>query len=212
MGKLAVRPIGGLGNMLFIIAHGYKISKEQGKDLVIDASQWYAGQGEHPDTYKDTIFKNFEYGQGEPIKKGYYQGERYFEPYGREFVRKLSLDLSYIKGVAVHVRKGDYKNSIHEVCTDRYYINAMAKFNMDKMIFTDDPEYCKRFDLPIFSGCPLESFNAMASHHVVICSNSSFSWWASYVGKRLTVAPKRWYTNREDKGIFRKDMILCDTQ
>jgi hypothetical protein len=208
MGELAVRLVGGLGNQLFILAHGYAQAKRQHRKLVIDTSHWFAGQGEHPDTYRKTIFKNFEYGQGEPIGKGYYQGAKYFNPYGREFVGKLSLNLGYINGVAVHIRRGDYVGSNYEVCDDNYYKKAMAMFSGDKMIFTDDPEYCKRFDLPIFSGTTLEAFEAMASHHVVICSNSSFSWWASYVGKRLTVAPKRWYLDKIDQDIHRKDMIL----
>lgn len=208
MGKLAVKPIGGLGNQLFIIAHGYKRAKDEGKELVIDSSGWYAGQGESVEDYKDTIFRNFTYGRGETIKKGYYQGQKYFEPYGREFVSRLSLNIGYGKGVAVHIRRGDYIGSKHDVCTDEYYLKAMKMFDLPKMIFTDDTDFCKRYNLPIFRGTVLESFEAMASHHVVICSNSSFSWWASYVGKRLTVAPKKWYKHRIDSDIHRKDMIL----
>jgi len=203
---LSVQPIGGIGNQLFIIAHGYKLAKEQGKELVIDTSGWCAGQGEPIETYKDTIFKNFKFGTGAPIKKGYYQSEKYFEPYGREFVSELSLNFSYIEGVAVHVRRGDYVGSNYDTCTEDYFKKAMDMFKgMNFTIFTDDPEYCKRFGHPIFSGTTLEAFENMASHEVVICSNSSFSWWSSYIGQCLTVAPKKWY---KGDGIHRKDMII----
>lgn len=210
--NIAARLIGGLGNQLFILAHGYKLSKEQGKNLVIDTSAWFAGQGEHPDTYKDTLYKNFTFGTGKPLRIDYYQGERYFEPYGAEFVSLLGLELTPVDRVAVHVRRGDYVGSNHHVCDLDYYntaIKYMDKlFGKDFTIFTDDPDWCREhFPFEIFEGSVLESFNHMASHRAVICSNSSFSYWASYISGGKTISPKQWYKHKTDPDIHRKDMI-----
>ena len=207
MGKLAVNPIGGLGNQLFIIAHGYKLAREQGRELVIDTFKWGANQGEHINNYKDNIFKNFTFGKGENIPIGYYQGEKYFEPYGREFVNKLSLNITKIERVAVHIRRGDYVGSNYQVCDDDYYKRAIDMFDMEMTIFTDDPVYCEKFGLPIFSGTTLQAFENMACHSVVICSNSSFSWWASYIGQSIAVVPKKWYLDKTDNDVYRKDMV-----
>lgn len=206
--SLSAQLIGGLGNQLFILAHGYKLAKEQGRELVIDDSGWYAGQGEHPRTYKDALYKGFKFGKGEPIPKGYYQGERYFEPYGREFVELLDIDLQPVSGAAVHVRRGDYIGSKHEVCTMDYYRRAMEGYE-GFTIFSDDPWWCTA-QFPgasISYGSVLASFIHMAGHEVVICSNSSFSWWASYIGKAKTIVPDKWYKRRKDEAIYRKDMI-----
>lgn len=208
--KIAVQLIGGLGNQLFILAHGYKLARESNRGLVIDKSKWYAGRGQDPEVYSDTIFKNFEFGQGDPIPVDYYQGEKYFQPYGKQFVKKLDIKLNRVDQVAIHVRRTDYIGSKHEVCDLDYYMKAMAIFNEKQaVIFTDDPDYCHDAfpGIPIFTGTVLESFIAMASHKIIICSNSSFSWWASYIGNSVAIVPKRWYKNKVDNNIYRKGMI-----
>ncbi len=206
MGKLAAQLIGGLGNQLFILAHGYKLAREQGKELVIDSSNWYAGQGGHPEEYKDSLYKNFTFGKGESIKKGYYQGLKYFEPFGKEFINKLGIELKHISRTAVHVRRGDYIGSKHNVCDMGYYKRAMQ--GHECTIFSDDPQWCEsQFNHSVFRGSVLESFIEMASHSMVVCSNSSFSWWASYIGKSKTIVPNKWYRDKVDEDIYRPDMI-----
>jgi len=198
----AVRLIGGLGNQLFILAHGYSLDR----NIRIDTSKWYAGQGYHPDSYRNTIFKNFTFGKGDPIPKGYYQGLKYCGSVIDEFVDKLEVVSKRIDKVAVHVRRGDYIGTRFEVCDESYYRKAMSLFSDQFTIFTDDPAWCKRFGCEIFEGSTEQAFRSMSNHKAVICSNSSFSWWASYISG-VAVAPKRWYKDKEDKDIHRPGMI-----
>lgn len=213
MGKLEAQLIGGLGNQLFILAHGYKLAKEQGKELVIGTSKWDTSQGEYPETYKDTMYKNFEFGRGEPIPVDYYQGLKYFEPYGDEFVKKLNIPAYKTDRVAVHIRRGDYlKYHKHNVCTKEYYDRAMDMFDAEFTIFTDDIEYAEKnySEHLINLSPPRLALAYMASHKAVICSNSSFSWWASYIGGCKTIVPDRWYNGKEDKDIYRPEMIRLE--
>ena len=46
----------------------------------------------------------------------------------------------------VHIRKGDFVGSVHEVCTDKYYLNAIKKMNSIHQdatffIFSNDVSY-----------------------------------------------------------------------
>lgn len=113
--------------------------------------------------------------------------------------------------VAVHVRRGDYLTQrLFQVCERNYYHSSMdriralapgAKF----IVFSDEPEWCSTeftgADLsvaePIASDqSPLVDLFRMssASHHII--ANSSYSWWAAWLGKKdnqIVICPDRWY-------------------
>lgn len=115
MNNCYVNPIGGLGNQLFIIAAGYAYAKKHGKTLIVIPDNWFAGQGNSVLSYKDTIFRNFEYGSlpftrdvvplhekrfnydelpfyhGNVSLHGYFQSLKYFEDVQNEFISLLNL-------------------------------------------------------------------------------------------------------------------------
>lgn len=139
MNNCYVNVIGGIGNQLFQMAAGYAYAKKHGKKLIINPYNWFAGQGTNPLVYKDTIFKNFEYGkpltrdvipiqekrfnydelpfyEGSVSLNGYFQSLKYFEEYKDEFISLLNLpevDIpthSGVVNIAFHIRRGDYLN------------------------------------------------------------------------------------------------------
>jgi hypothetical protein len=126
--------------------------------------------------------------------------------------------------VAVHVRRGDYlHHDCFKVCDTEYYQRSMcemrervpgAKF----FIFSDDPDWCsahfKDIDVAAIIGRrdneeketatgdrryahnPLHDLYlmSMASHHII--ANSSYSWWAAWIGSKAgqqVIMPDRWY-------------------
>jgi hypothetical protein len=115
--------------------------------------------------------------------------------------------------VIVHVRRGDYmtaKNlSFHGILTPLYYRAAMKHFlgretlgpSTQFLLFSDDIEYCRA----TYGGdpgvtCMDESDESVTLHFMsqfryYILSNSSFSWWATYLGEVAVtvVAPDRWF-------------------
>ena len=123
---------------------------------------------------------------------------------------------SYISGektVLVHVRRGDYmqkdKIAFHGILTPAYYRAAMALcrerlgFGPDTkfLVLSDDIEYCRStYGSDEGVTCIDEPNESVALHFMsqfqnYILSNSSFSWWASYLGKpaTLVIAPDRWF-------------------
>jgi Glycosyl transferase family 11 len=156
---------------------------------------------------------------------GYFQTHLYFDEIADElradlthwFHAAVSLDsitasrLSEASSVALHVRRGDYL--IHDglqVCGEEYYSRAIA--HMRELVpgarfhvFSDDPVWCREVfvgdDFEVMESAraeenPLHDLLLMsqASHHII--ANSSYSWWAAWLGKKTgqnVIMPDRWY-------------------
>ncbi len=243
MSNCYVRVCGGLGNQIFQIANGYAYSKRFGKNLIVDCSTWNASQGTNIEVYKDTLFKNFEFGHinenvvtiqeqrfnydelpnidGSVCLSGYFQSLKYFEDYKDEFISLLQLpdiDLSAIEfpSVGIHIRRGDYLlyQNIYQRCDKEYFRPFFEIFkNQPVYVYTDSPdmvlEEFSEFDFKLVrSDSELKDFTSLSKHQVIIGSNSTFSWWASLVGKpEKVVFPSRWFVDRPHEDIYREDML-----
>lgn len=124
--------------------------------------------------------------------------------------------------IAVHVRRGDYVGSIHDICDEHWYEKAikLARKNSpgSKVVcFTDDRGYClssnfdKLIDMYHADTCPTENnfideFAAFSSCGQFVIPNSTFSVWATIFAKSQTIyAPEFWL-----KGIKTKDCPVYD--
>jgi len=131
----------------------------------------------------------------------YVQSEEYFKDYADEIRALYSSGITKIDMVSIHVRRGDYVgNKFYvDLFENGYYERAMEMFPSESfLVFSDDIEWCKKQE--VFSGCEfangneIDDLNLMASCKAHIIANSSYSWWASYLGGGKTIAPKDWYT------------------
>jgi len=147
----------------------------------------------------------------------YIQSEEYFKDCKDEIKKLYGTDLTPHRRVSLHIRRGDYVNNpfyIDLTQTD-YYDKAIAEFPHDRfLVFCADRQdgsddihdqewvmnwleakYGNRFEL--FQGfTEIDDFNAMAGckdGHIM--ANSSFSWWASYIGGGKTICPLKWFTD-----------------
>jgi hypothetical protein len=169
--------------------------------------------------------------------RGYYQSEKYFEDCKEDirfyFKPKESvineLKKKYkeqLKGntCCVHIRRGDYVNNpFHYVCDENYYntaidnIRKMTKINRF-LIFSDDIEWCKKnFNSDDFyfveGNKDIEDLFLMTLCKNHIISNSSFSWWGSWLcenDKKIIIAPNRWFSEESStiyKDVYTSNMI-----
>ncbi len=143
----------------------------------------------------------------------YLQDEKYFLEFKDEIKNLYGFGIGKTDMISLHVRRGDYVNNPFYVdlnATD-YYDRAMALFPKEKFLVfcadrqegsddKDDMEWCKeRFQGTQFAfhegKDEIEDMNKMASCKGHIMANSSFSWWAAYLGGGKTIAPKEWFTD-----------------
>lgn len=166
---------------------------------------------------------------GDCVLMGYFQSPRYFADIVEELRKDLDLKsavesrpgfripegLGEKGSVAVHVRRTDFTTLPEfQVCDLHYYQTAMERFRQRLsssrfFVFSDDLAWCREhfrasdesvIDYPAAIGDPLHDLHLMslARHHVI--ANSSYSWWAAWLGKKegqQVLCPSRWFA----KGI-----------
>lgn len=168
-----------------------------------------------------------------PVLFGYFQSELYFKKYSDELRAHLLalLNDEVISAnrnhatCAIHVRRGDFL--LHPqflVCDENYYHAAMKRVkshdpHVKFEIFSDDPDWCRDFfcdnDCAIIDcdremGGELRDLVRMskADHHII--ANSSYSWWAAWLGKKenqKVIIPSRWFNGEPNAPIEEK---LCE--
>lgn len=155
---------------------------------------------------------------------GYFQSPRYFAGMEETLRNEINLEKVFPEppsaelaaelvapgSVAVHVRRGDFTAlPVFAVCDDAYYQEAMNRLrgrlgSPRFYIFSDDPAWCREHftasdqtvvNLPESAEDPLVDLHLMslASHHII--ANSTYSWWAAWIGKKpsqMVLCPSRW--------------------
>lgn len=120
--------------------------------------------------------------------------------------------------IAVHVRRSDYDGRkarrLHGVLSPKYYRDALRSLDVDQtseLVLFSDGQLDQGFIRDAFSGYsvqyfppqpdsdPIESLLLMSLGRKIICANSTFSWWAAYVGQhdiKEVAVPENWFANR----------------
>ncbi len=126
--------------------------------------------------------------------------------------KQLLSKLTEPRSVAVHVRRQDYLyHSQLQVCDHPYYEKSMNQMRARLpgarfFVFSDDPVWCARefneADTEVMDALPARPnplhdlhLMSLASHHII--ANSSYSWWAAWLGKKpdqQVIIPDRWFT------------------
>lgn len=152
---------------------------------------------------------------------GYWQSEKYFKHNENIIKNELNINVvnkNYILNkykflnedtLSIHVRRGDYLNlkDKHPIQSLDYYNNGYDYINdnnINVVVLSDDIDWCKKnlkynniyfieneiniIDLYIMS---------LSSHNII--SNSTFSWWGSWLNNnknKKIIAPKKWFGDK----------------
>ena len=142
---------------------------------------------------------------------GYWQSWRYVNPEVRAKLLSQKKRLELFHGITIHIRGTDYltnssSSSFHGQVGPAYYIKALSILDADLPIrvVTDDIEYSQnilklagiRDALVLSSASWLSDFEMLRESEFVIIANSSFSWWAAFLGEpKMVVAPRKWFSD-----------------
>lgn len=155
---------------------------------------------------------------------GFWQNYRYFHHYKNDLKKEFSINMAHISNecrqvsqevnasnsLAIHIRRGDYLQCDNWILEDVFFVKALEKAyklipgQIDLYVFCEDVEYAKslfkkqKYTLvtEAFHLNDVEEFYVMSRcrHHII--SNSTYSWWAAYLGEDsgVTIAPvyKHW--------------------
>jgi hypothetical protein len=130
------------------------------------------------------------------------------------------------RSIVLHIRRGDYVAlpQYHCILTPDYYRRVVAEAhalipNSHILVFSDDLDWCRTLDFladgaTTFVDEPSDflSLHMMTQFRHYILSNSSFSWWAAWLGERAATvwAPNRWFGHRgpqDVQDIYEPDWI-----
>lgn len=112
--------------------------------------------------------------------------------------------------IALHVRRGDYLQgenpNFHGVLSGEYYVAAVNSIRskigfLPVVVFTDSPNLVSNekwtaeiADLTFSESLGIfEDFVEIANSYAIVCSNSTYSWWAAYISKSESIVlPSQW--------------------
>lgn len=186
-------------------------------------------------------------GKGRILIGSFFESEIFFKEHAKDikklfrlkktntsFIRKYLTQIRTCNSVAIHIRRGDFRNFPNRMMPLTYYMQAMQHFSNQKnvkfFVFSDDTSYVKEcfFNLENIvivspgdgSSTNLEELYLMTQCKNLIIANSTFSWWGAYLcnnPKAKIIAPlpryKDEYFLTHPEGIQR-DLIkhLHDTE
>jgi hypothetical protein len=167
----------------------------------------------------------FERLSGKVYLKGYFQSWRYFENVAGEVRQAFDLkptasaagrahaaaaESAGERGVAVHLRRGDYTQHPERfaLLQKDYYARAIRLMSRAVerpkfFVVSDDLDaardmFADQSDITFAAGgTAFDDMHLIASCHHHIIANSSFSWWGAWLSPwqdGLTIAPRAWFS------------------
>jgi hypothetical protein len=239
--KIYVKIFSGLGNQMFQVASSYGIAKKHNRTLILVSNRNHYTetffnkfniiQPEHLPSmhnyceldnkqcfrYNDSILSN-----DDVTIYGYLQTEKYFQKYRQDILSFFKRDMKPLNAYFIHVRRGDYvNNSNYTLDYDTYFKKAIDYLGKDSQyyIMSDDIDYCKQYPLfeslqkTFIKDTDINTLYLMSSCSLGgICSNSTFSWWGSYLienPNKKVIFPSTWMNNGQDnKDVYPENSII----
>jgi hypothetical protein len=173
------------------------------------------------------------------IYQGYFQSDKYFLGFDEMIIKTFSPSEKYVLNlykkypelkkdntVSIHVRFGDYKNKplFHPVVSKTYLEKSLSTIGTYShlFLFGDDKEWLnKNFITENVTIVDEEDYVEMWIMSLCknnIISNSTFSWWGSFLNKnknKIVISPSLWFGPdgpKEYSNIYRKDFTIIDVK
>ncbi len=188
-------------------------------------------------------FPFFKVLKSDVIVSGNFECDKYFSEIKEDLIREIIPKMPILEtnksllhminktnSVCISIRRGDFVDNsdfstLLNVCTKKYFEKAIKKMkelvsNAKFFFFSDDINWVKD-NISIEGECYYENgadpvwekLRLMYSCKHFIISNSTFSWWAQYLGRfsdKIVIAPSRWYNSDYIPDIIQSNWIKID--
>ena len=229
-----------MGNQMFQFAGGYAIAKRLGYDFGLlqgnqikcfDVSEFVTDY--RPEREVEMMSMGYcgdVFVEDDTYIKCYFQSEKYFLEVEDDIRRMFTFrELEPVRPsgnvCSVHVRRGDYltRGAKALYCMADGYFHCAMKIMRERMngvrflVFSDDMPWCVENlgadDVSYSTGytCQHDLLN-MASCDAHIIANSTYSWWASWLSGRLTIAPDKWLKKTDSRDIYCSDWMVIGAE
>lgn len=204
---VSVNYFGRYGNNLFQYVAARLFAEKNGYKMIVPPPNGFLIAKNHPilngsfdgNYYNNTMLSNVnnpEVKQQDTIVvfNGYFQDSKQYNPYRAQIKEMFDLDpiQKNTEDIVVHLRLTDYFWSRNKwVISPLWYIQLIKKEKYRNCYIVVEPhvtnkEYLKYFDniknVKIVTGnTAAEDFEFIRSFDRIICSNSTFCWWAAFL-------------------------------
>ena len=160
---------------------------------------------EKKDWYLDGLWQDLRYLDGceEKVKEAFtFHNEELYTAQDREWKEQIEKSNS----VGIHIRRGDFVNSKFDICSEEYFRKAIKILNEQKekltlFFFSDDPDFVEEQFADLSNKVLIRhtAENSILDMEMLslcrhkILSNSTFAFWAGWLGKKegeAVIAPK----------------------
>lgn len=209
----------GLGNRMFINALAYIISLKTGRELVTSPIEYFNNTkiNINVDTLIDPIYTR-QYGdqyvnlneifnhKGDVVVNSFAQRQEYYTDYRdelRSFFYEATNQGSQHNDTVLYIRNGDYRDIGVYLGLENYYniLDSIDHSNLTivaEHIDRDIESIMQKYNANIFSKSIFEDFLYIKNATNIIMSQSTFSWWAAFLGDA-----KKIYIPLSIKGVSR---------
>ncbi len=217
-----------LGNRLFMIAGTIGIAVKNGYEYGFpewNNQRFFVNplpilkDQEYKQIFLEWGFTGFDYPDNTSLY-GYFQSEKYFE-HCKELIRHyftLKPICDPIKDtIIIHYRAyyEDLLGSMFARLDRNYYWEAIKRLpDRPVVVITDNIEKarnCIKRDYQYISSTALNDFYILSNADYLIMSNSTFSWWGSWLSGALTITPSVWFAKshpESSKDIYCSNWIM----
>ena len=211
-----------LGNLLFFIAGTIGIAMKNGYSFGF--SEWNNSKffvNPLPEV-EDREFEKLDLGWGfngfdvpDNISLlGWMQTDKYFAHCGntiRHYFKMKELAEPIKNTILIHYRNCIDEGTLIVPALRDYYLKAITYLpEKEVVVITDNIDKAREvigLDCEYISDTPIKDFYLLSKADYLVMSPSSFSWWASWLSKAVTVAPSRWFVNIDEKDLYCKNWI-----